>query len=67
MMDTGSNFNLSSCKEDFSTLEPVPSIKITAVDGEINDGKASGFAGKTSSEQLRNRKWCLFSSTWKRV
>ena len=32
MMDTGSNFNLSSCKEDFSSLEPKPSIKITAVD-----------------------------------
>ena len=52
MMDTGSNFNLSSCKEDFSYLEPVPSIKITAVDGEINDGKASGFSGKLLPNNL---------------
>ena len=37
MMDTGSNFNLSSCKEDFSSLESKPSIKITAVDGDVNE------------------------------
>ena len=60
MMDTGSNFNLSSCKEDFSSLESKPSIKITAVDGDVNDGKASGSAGKFYPNNLEIKNGVYF-------
>ena len=67
MMCTGSNFNLSSCREDFSYLEPVPSIKITAVDGDVNDGKASGYDGKLLPNNLGIVDGDYFPSTWKEV
>ena len=46
VMDAGSNFNLSSCKEDFSIIEPYPTVRITAVNGGVNNGRPAGFIGK---------------------
>ena len=52
LVDTGSNLNLSGCKDDFSDIKSEATVCITAIDGDINDGLPIGYVGKFRENQL---------------
>ena len=52
LFDSGSNFNLSGCRSDFSRIQQDASVCIIAVDGEVNGGRPVGFVGKFRPNSL---------------
>ena len=52
LVDTGSNLNLSGCKEDFVQIKTIPTVCITAIDGDIEGGGPVGFVGKLKGNNL---------------
>ena len=52
LFDSGSNFNLSGCREDFSQVQPTATVKIVAVDGDVDGGRAVGHLGKFHPNNL---------------
>ena len=52
LFDSGSNFNLSGCRQDFSKIQQDASVCIIAVDGEVNGGRPVGFVGKFRPNNL---------------
>jgi hypothetical protein len=51
MVDSGSNLTLSGSKADFQSIHKTPNVRITAVDGDVDNG---GFCGYSANFRPNN-------------